>query len=138
MKRQMTIFLIYLMSTVLTGCSSLNSEFECSMKPGIRCESLDQVNSRVDNGEIGQSNLKMTRMDVPVTNGNGATNYPLYKDSACLSQREPLRYGETVMRVWMAPYEDTSGNYHQESEVYSVVKPGHWIGQPPKQTDIEG
>ena len=42
----MTVFIL------LTGCAEMNSQFDCPMKPGVRCESLDQVNARVDRGEI--------------------------------------------------------------------------------------
>jgi len=87
MKRKNTIILLLML--VLSGCAGMNPKFDCPMKPGIRCESLDQVNDRVNRGEIG-------------------------------------RYAETVQHVWIAPFEDTSGNYHEESNVYSVVEPGYW------------
>jgi len=32
----------------------------------------------------------------------------------------------------VAPYEDTDGNYHQASKVYSVVEEGRWIQNPPR------
>ena len=138
MKKQIYIGLFFTITVMLSGCSSLNSNFECSMKPGIRCESLDQVNSRVDSGEIGQPNFNMSCVGGSNNCSNLISSNSFYKDGSCSSQREPLRYGETVMRVWMAPYEDSVGNYHQESDVYSVVKPGHWIGNPPKEANIEG
>ena len=42
----------------------------------------------------------------------------------------PVRYGEGVMRLWIAPYEDTDGNYHQANRVYSVVQEGQWMHNP--------
>lgn len=93
-------------SILLTGCSNLNSQFDCPMRPGVHCESLDQVNSRVDRGEIAY-------------------------ESRLISSSSVRRH-ETVLPVWIAPYEDTDGNYHQASEVYAIVKPGYWQGHPPK------
>jgi conjugal transfer pilus assembly protein TraV len=90
-----------IMLLFLTGCSTLNSQFDCPMRPGIRCESLDQVNSRVDRGEIGQEMLKTSL---------------------------PIRKRETVLPIWIAPFEDTDGNYHQASEIYTILNPGHWQG----------
>jgi conjugal transfer pilus assembly protein TraV len=95
----------FIMLLFLTGCANLNAQFDCPMRPGVHCESLDQVNSRVDRGEIGQEMLK--------------TSLPRHKH-------------ETVLPIWIAPYEDTDGNYHQEGEVYTVMKPGYWPEHPLK------
>lgn len=134
--KKTTILILILFAVLLSGCSSLNSNFDCPMKPGVRCESLDQVNAQVDRGEISHSDIKMTTINQPITTMSGVTKQPLYKDASYLNKGEPLRYGETIMRVWVAPYEDTSGNYHQESDVYTIVKPSHWIGYPPKQSNV--
>lgn len=115
-------------------CSSLNSDFECPMKPGIRCESLDQVNARVDRGEIAKPSLSSTPC---CGKANMLTSIPIAYKSEINIGKQPLRYGETVMRVWVAPYEDTAGNYHQESDIYTVVKPSHWIGFPLKESNVE-
>jgi conjugal transfer pilus assembly protein TraV len=130
------IFCILPMSIVLVGCSEMNSQFDCPMKPGIRCESISSINSRVDRGEIGHT--KSTSISV-----TKVPAMPLYKDSNIgryqySGRGEPLRYGETVQRVWVAPFEDKQGNYHQESDIYTVVKPGHWIGAPLKETNADG
>jgi conjugal transfer pilus assembly protein TraV len=107
---------------LLDGCAGMN-KFDCPMKPGIRCESLDQANAQVDHGDIGhdnsQASIRSTRQSK-------------------ISTAEPLRYGETVQRIWIAPFEDTAGNYHQESEVYTVAKTSHWIGNPPKEMGADG
>jgi hypothetical protein len=137
MKRQMMAMLVLLIITALSGCSSLNSSFDCPMKPGIRCESLDQVNARVDRGDIDQSNINLASISSHISPLDGMAYHSHFKDSSLLAQHQPLRYQETVMRVWIAPYEDTTSNYHQESEVYTVVNPGRWIGYPPKEANIE-
>ena len=33
-------------------------------------------------------------------------------------------------QIWIGPYEDVNGNYHEPSYVYVVVKNGSWIGEP--------
>ena len=45
---------------------------------------------------------------------------------------EPVRFGETVQRVWIAPYEDASKNYHEPSYIYAVLDKSHWVGLPVK------
>jgi conjugal transfer pilus assembly protein TraV len=95
------------------------------MKPGTRCESLDQVNARIDRGEIGHDEIACQSCQqkdrLAMTQNKGVILH---------QKNEPLRYSESVMRVWIAPFEDTSGNYHQESEILTVVKPAHWADYP--------
>jgi conjugal transfer pilus assembly protein TraV len=105
------------------------------MKPGVRCESLDQVNAQVDHGEIGQNYSKKIAV-IYSYNEKTIPSYSTYQPRSSL-QKKPLRYGETIMRVWIAPYEDTDQNYHQESNIYTIVKSGHWISYPPKASSIE-
>jgi len=112
------------MAVFLSGCAGLSHNFDCPMKSGIRCESLDQVNAQIDHGEIGNDNLSSQRKFKEVS-----------QKSMYSIKGEPLRYGENVQRIWIAPFEDTAGNYHQASEVFVVTKPGHWIGNPPKETN---
>lgn len=41
----------------------------------------------------------------------------------------PLRVGEHIAQLWIAPYIDTADIYHQPSNVVFVVTPSHW-GKP--------
>jgi conjugal transfer pilus assembly protein TraV len=129
----------------LSGCTQMNTEFECPMKPGVRCESIDSVNERINRGEIGShgvnasgvSSLQKTSANVSLSeNHNTINSMQNWKDND-FNKGEPLRYGETVMRVWISPFEDREGNYHQESTIYSVIKPGSWIGVPVKEITEE-
>lgn len=116
----------------LTGCAGMNSQFDCPMKPGVSCRSLDQVNAKVDRGEITGESTELTYHPRPKYMSSHQTQLTQSVTFSGLQTRKPLRYGESVQRIWIAPFEDTSGNYHQESDVYTIVKPGHWIGYPVK------
>lgn len=126
------IILMLLMMILLGGCAEMNSKFDCPTKPGVSCASLDQVNAKVDRGEIGSSITELTDHTHVKDNSFSQTRLmkPVYIVSP--SVRKPLRYGETVQHIWIAPFEDTSGNYHQESDIYTIAKPGHWINYPIK------
>jgi conjugal transfer pilus assembly protein TraV len=125
---------LILLSTLLNGCSGINSQFDCPMKSGIRCESIDSVNARVDRGEIGSGATTLSsRLVQPIT-----CKAPTCSRFIPFRNGEPLRYGETVMRVWVAPFEDKEGNYHQESDIFTITKPGSWIGTPLKEMDVNG
>lgn len=132
---------VFIGCLLLSGCASLNSKFDCPVKPGVMCESIDQVNAQVDQGTLGGDatasgckNCTGVKGRPMPEGGNFTTPYP----TLAMNPGDPMRYGETVMRVWMAPFEDKDGNYYQPTVLYTIVKPGHWMGQPLKAITDEG
>lgn len=136
MNRKKLYVILLPLIAFLSGCAGMNSSFDCPMKPGVRCESLDQVSHAVDRGEIGDEANGTFHTALIRTN---EMSFIGNQNSTKLLKGEPLRYGESVQRIWVAPFEDTSGNYHQESEVYTITQGGHWIVNPIKamHTDEE-
>lgn len=118
MSKALSLVLL-LAGILLSGCTRLNEDFDCPAPKGGSCKRMDQIYEMV-NGQSGASgeSLKVA-----------PTRNPLVIEG---KPGDPLRYGEGVMRIWIAPYEDTDGNYHQANQVYSVVREGHWIQNPPK------
>lgn len=114
---------------LLTGCAHMNSDFTCPMKPGQMCNSLDEVNTMVDQGVVGGPSMTTVSSNNNKYLSNGSEGIMPYPMEA-LNVGEPLRYGESVQRIWVAPYEDKAGNYYQPSLMYAVVRPSHWIGNP--------
>jgi len=136
------ILLVSIVLAFLTGCSSsLNSSFDCKVKPGVNCKSLGQVNDAVNKGELGRGGIAVAAKKGLVV---GCKNCSKSKEQGSLVEMltpypngvikagEPLRYGERVLRAWITPYEDTQGNYHHGSVISAVAKKGHWIANPPK------
>ncbi len=110
--------------STLAGCGELNSQFTCPMKPGVTCQSLDEVNTLVDQGKLTQSKPAPSAettltMDIHYLADAG--------DSSDSIKRNP----ETVMRLWIAPYQDKQGNYFSAHIVYHVIQPGHWFSKTP-------
>lgn len=121
-------FLVLMMLIFLSGCAKMNAQFDCPMKGGLSCASLDDVNAKVDRGEIGESEYASNHSMLV----NHITYQPsVYSTKAPLSK--PKRIGEKVQHIWIAPFEDTAGHYHGESDIYTVIKPGVWIGYPTKK-----
>ncbi len=98
-------------TVILSGCGGLNSQFSCPMKPGVTCQSLDQVNSLIDQGKLAQS---ASPVDIHLADADDSNHHTI--------QRTP----DTVMRLWIAPYEDSQGNYFSSTRVYHVIQPGSW------------
>lgn len=122
-------FLIVFIVIFINGCTTMNSKFTCKTSDGVMCRSLDDVNNLVDRGALGRNYNK-------IDSSKNAVNFTPLPADVYSFRNKPLRYGESVMRIWTAPYEDTNGNYHDASVFYTVVKPGHWIGAPPQAIEI--
>lgn len=107
MYQKMINMLIFMMPILMmAGCSSMNTEFDCPMKPGVRCESIDKVNAKVDSGLI-HSDESMSCL----------------QDNVMFADGEELSCSDTPcgkkMNIWIAPFTDNQGNYHTASNVYA-------------------
>lgn len=102
---------------MLGGCAEMNSKFDCPMKPGVRCESLDQVNARVDGSELGSASAPSYSQIVTTD------SYTTMEEN---SYQVPFRSKEKIVHIWIAPYVDKDGNYHDGNNVYSVRKASKW------------
>lgn len=114
------------MSTLtLTACSTMNSNFDCPNKAGVMCKNLDQINSMIDSGQLPQNpKVGYQKIDTSVYRDS---RFQYYFDQPESYSRKPLRKKETIQRIWIAPFEDQEGNYHQASYLYTIIKSGRWI-----------
>lgn len=131
LKRSSCYCILPFLLLLLSSCAEMNSKFDCPMKAGVSCESLDQVNERVDRGEIGSAKEMAGRSTLQTMSYDPLPQTPCASFGKC-STHPPLREGESVQHIWVAPFEDQSGNYHEDSSIYTVVKEGHWISRPLK------
>jgi len=123
----------------LTGCAIFKSDFSCDRVGGAnRCVSMDQIYSEVQHGEITadknpydgkqkakKSATKQNNASLPHINST-ASEYRVSIPEA----GEPVRFAENIQKIWIFPFEDKQGNYHETAIVYAVLTPSHWIGQP--------
>ena len=100
------IFLISLIF-LLMGCASMKKSQVCNIGTDGKCGSLDAVFNK-------QEKEKKEVIGYPLSGYAGS----------------PIRSGENVQQIWLGPYEDEDGNFHEPSYVYTVVKKGIWFGEP--------
>jgi conjugal transfer pilus assembly protein TraV len=102
---------------ILSGCTNLNSQFDCPMKPGVVCKSLDEVNTMVDQGKLGGCASCSKPLTSSVSLGS------LTASSSDAPFRLSHDYPSTkVTRIWIAPYQDKSGDYYASTLVYREMK----------------
>ena len=120
MKRLVKIIGFGVLCSGLTACA--NTHFDCPNHAVARCESLDQINSQVDSGQLcGWHKRSLACATARVTCAADA------KPFSPPVSASPAREDEAVQRVWVAPYEDNEGNYHEASAMWVVMKGGHWV-----------
>lgn len=116
------IFPVLVLPWVISCASGMSSQFSCqSAKQYGRCLSVSEIDQKIDNGELNgsESDLHIKPKAQPL---------PLPHHLNVMTDKAPSlhRHPEITQKIWIAPYEDSQGNYHQGSEVYTVLQPGYW------------
>src|SRR5690606_10943155 len=108
MKRFVMVIFVLINIGLLSACTT-NSSFDCPNKAGVNCRSLDQINHMVDSGQI-RGRTQMDVREETKTNLVDGAEFQSFPKAPPFIPGQPIRYGETVQRIWIAPYEDTDGN----------------------------
>lgn len=126
--KKVLVVLPVLSISLLTGCTGMHSQFDCNAKGGIQgCASLGHVNRMADQGDFDRNDSSSSASLGSKTALNESPTGMFLKTP---SAGEPLRFGETVQDVWIAPYQTQDGSYVWPSMETVVLQKGHWIGEP--------
>jgi hypothetical protein len=124
---QITKTIVVLGATIfLGGCIGMNSKFDCNVSSGGKCAPMSSIHKMADHGEFNE-NYHHKAFESGVAKLNKQQGYPLESFAG-----NPLRSSESVQQIWIGPYEDATGNYHEPAYVYAVVKKGRWLGETGK------
>lgn len=129
--------LVIVISVLFTGCASTGSgNFSCPAASTGMCKPIHDVDKMVSDGQLGQSGGAAGSGSVSANQAAGAfDNFSTPYPASIITAGAPLRIQEQVMAVWVAPYQDKQGNYHDPSTLYTVIEPGHWVANPVKAVD---
>jgi len=111
----------------VTGCAGTltglegESKFACKAPDGVTCSSLSGIYANAV-----ANNLPALRKD-----GNGEQAATPQTRGALMigqvaSSGDPVRIQPKVVRIWIAPWEDTDGDLHDQSYLYVVANSGRW------------
>jgi conjugal transfer pilus assembly protein TraV len=109
----------------MSGMTGSDSKFACKAPDGVTCSSLSGVYANAV-----ANNLPALRKE---GQGDEASGNPAPQPSAggivgrAPSSGDPIRTQPKILRVWIAPWEDTDGDLHDQSYVYVVTNPGRWV-----------
>ncbi len=114
---------------VLSGCTGFsgldaNSQFACKAPDGILCESMSGIYANAVAQNLPGQRVHRTSATSP--QAQPAASAPALLPRP-LSSGTPLRTPPRVLRVWLAPWEDSDGDLHDQSYVYLTVDTGRWV-----------
>lgn len=127
------IIILALMAYILSACTGMHENFGCNATASNRCTPVSKVNAKAESGFYDNKQADSTTIqsdNQPYSQAMGTgyeANMPMVG--------RLVRGGERVQRIWIAPYQDLSNNYHEPSYVYTVLNSSHWIGSPVKEVD---
>ena len=123
-KKQSHLLMLLLFSPILlnlSGCIGMNSKFDCNAASGGKCAPMSSINKMADYGAFQGAGSRPRTL----AQANQSYGYPLNTFAG-----QPIRSNESIQQIWIGPYEDTNGNYHEPSYLYTVIKKGRWFGEP--------
>jgi len=125
-KKRISQFLVVL-SLTLTGCSTALESFDSQATQGVGSKSISQVNAMIDKGQIEgiKGDNESDKVIAPVL---VQTPIPTFnQETIVLSDHSVIhRQPEQHMRIWMAPFQDANGNFHEASVIHTLQRPSFW------------
>ena len=118
---------LMVMSLILTGCSTASESFDTEATKGVGSKSISEVNAMIDQGKIEgvKGDNDTSKVIAPVL---VQTPMPtLNQETIVLSDHSVIhRQPEQHMRIWMAPFQDANGNFHEAAVVHTLQRPSFW------------
>jgi len=102
-------FIIPMLSIFLSGCAGMSSKFDCNPDAGGRGAPMHHINQMANYGAFSEAPA-LAVQHVPAAL------------QALAAHHAPVRSNKKVHQIWIAPYEDSSGNYHEATHVYAAIK----------------
>jgi len=109
----------------LGACTnSVSSDLGCPLQKGWGCQSVAEADARIlaeTTGNTPEPNSSKVAVGVqPSTNANASL-------AASRAWTGPARAPETVLRLLVAPFVDSNGNWHDTSVIYVPFGSAGWV-----------
>lgn len=118
----------------VSGCTSFGmgeDEYSCSGLPeGTRCMSAREVYNSSNDGKAPGSTSSNSGDEVHEYQGASSANNEVYADFVAPrlpNQPIPVRTPAKVMRIWVAPWEDTNGDLIVSGHIYTEIESRKWV-----------
>ena len=95
--------IICVVSSLLTGCETMNGSYDCPLKGTASCESLHDIDNRINTGEYSLDQKSKTQEEKEIL-GSGSESSD-----------------KSLVKIWFAPREDNNGDFHEGRFVYTRI-----------------
>jgi len=116
----------------LSGCASLMSgiggseRYACKAPEGVTCTSVSGAYANSTHGMPQAAQLPAPKRPSPPP-FYGATSIAPGGAGASVASPTRIRSNPRLLRVWVAPWEDSDGDLHEEAIVHVIVDSGRWL-----------
>jgi conjugal transfer pilus assembly protein TraV len=121
------------------GCSSFSGldakgSFACPLPDGVTCLSVTEVYGESLRGALpgqqpgGRAPKQPSDAKPAPSAGAAAPSSTAYRTAhpAPPSSGAPIRSAPRILRIWIAPYEDSDGDLRDQAHIYVTVDSGGW------------
>jgi conjugal transfer pilus assembly protein TraV len=133
MKKQLLVLCVVSVSVLFAGCST-SPNYACGSPAGGKCQSVKEsylaaLGKKLSAGGSSSSSSSSSN-GKPVEATSRVTQY--------VPEGVAIRSMPQVMRVWVAPWEDANGVFHDQQYSYFVADPGQWTLKANTEKTIYG
>lgn len=121
-KKNCKCFCFSLLAAFLSGCSGSSESFDTEPGKGVGFRSISEVNKMVDRGQIDGIKKQEDGVISPIV----TVEKPSMFDFIPGGDSKVMRRPEEHIRVWVAPFQDAVGNFHEGSVVHTLLNHGTW------------
>ncbi|WP_010303955.1 TraV family lipoprotein [Candidatus Odyssella thessalonicensis] len=108
---------LLLLASLLSACTVGHEEFNCpNDSKGYGCKGLKEVHALVNQDK---------KEEAPILSPIAPHKVDLRK-VASSDQAMIQRAQEEHLRIWIAPFQDDQGNFHEPSVIHTVIRPSYW------------
>lgn len=127
--RKIAVNISLILTLTLAGCSTASESFDSEATKGVGSKSISQVNAMIDQGKIegiqGEGDNQTHQVIAPVVVQTPQPN--MNPETIVLSDHSVIhRQPEQHMRIWLAPFQDANGNFHEAAVVHTLQRPSFW------------
>ena len=140
------VSILALAATALSGCASTLSgldateSYACRAPEGVTCMSVSGIYANSTHGSLRpRSTTPKSPSDAPSI--YGASSVALGQPPAPGTARPAVRSNARLLRVWVAPWEDSDGDLHEAGYLHMVVDTGRWLIEhvrPARRGNVDG
>jgi conjugal transfer pilus assembly protein TraV len=111
--------LVLVLPALLAACAGSPTEERWSCAPARgafrSCASISEIDARAGATQAARPGVTLQAL-------TGGAPAP-----AGAASETPVREGETVLRIIVAPWTDAAGDYHARADIFTVVRRGGWV-----------